>query len=254
MSTENKLLDLPYLAAEDLSSYQYHFVVMNTSGQVRLPDSANEVAFGILQNAPASGEIAAVRLAGVSKFKGNAAIGIGKFIRPEYVSASDAGKGQDAGANWMSARGYVLEDTGAENDLGSCLLLTPPPIALGWNGQVPVTQGATTTITTAGVATYTAAQLLGGYILRDPAGGDRSDVSPAAADIIAAITQAATGNRFQFIIKNTADAAETITLTAGAGVTLSGTMTIAQNNSKRFMVEVTGATTVTIYSLGTAVH
>ena len=85
MSTENRLLDLPYVAAEDLSSYQYHFVVLNSSGQVRLPDSANEVAFGILQNAPASGEIAAVRVAGVSKFKGNAAIDIGKFIRPEYV-------------------------------------------------------------------------------------------------------------------------------------------------------------------------
>ena len=81
-------------------------------------------------------------------------------------AASDAGKGQDAGANWMSARGYVLEDTGAENDLGSCLLFNAPPIALGWNGQVPVTQGLTSTITTADVVTYTAAQLLGGL---DPA-------------------------------------------------------------------------------------
>lgn len=254
MSTENRLLDLPYVAAEDLSSYQYHFVVMNSSGQVRLPDSANEVAFGILQNAPASGEIAAVRVAGVSKFKGNAAIDIGKFIRPEYVGAADAGKGQDAGANWMSARGYVLEDTDAENDLGSCLLVNAPPIALGWNAQVPVTQGLTSTISTADVVTYTATQLLGGLILRDPNGGARSDVTPTAALIIAAITQAATGNRFEFTIRNTADAAETITITAGTDVTLSGTMTIAQNNSKRFLVEVTGATTVTIYSLGTVVY
>ena len=55
-------------------------------------------------------------------------------FRPEYVSASDAGKGQDAGANWMSARGYVLEDTGAEINLGTCLLLTPPPDWLEWPG------------------------------------------------------------------------------------------------------------------------
>jgi hypothetical protein len=102
--------------------------------------------------------------------------------------------------------------------------------------------------------TYTAAQLLGGLILRDPNGGARSDVTPDATDIIAAMAQAGAGNSFEFAIRNTADAAETITVTAGAGVTLSGTMTIAQNNSKRFLCVVTGATTVTIYSLGTVVH
>jgi hypothetical protein len=31
-------------------------------------------------------------------------------------------------------------------------------------------------------------------------------------------------------------------------------MTIAQNNSRRFLAVVTGATTVTIYSMGTVVH
>lgn len=110
-----------------------------------------------------------------------------------------------------------------------------------------------TTTTTAGAATYTAAHLLGGLILRDPNGASRSDVTPTAALLIAALPGFAVGDSFEFTIRNTADAAETITVTAGTNVTLSGTMTIAQSNSKRFLVLVTAATTVTIYSLGTIV-
>ena len=112
------------------------------------------------------------------------------------------------------------------------------------------------TVTTAAAVTYTAAQLLAGLILRDPNGAGRSDVTPTAAAIVAALQGARVGLSFEFTIRNDADAAETITVTAGSGVTLSGTMTIAQNNIKRFLVNVTNATSgseaVKIYSLGTA--
>lgn len=109
---------------------------------------------------------------------------------------------------------------------------------------------------TAGAVTYTAAQLLDGLIARDPAGAARADSTPTATQIVAAIKGCKVGDSFEFTIRNTADAAETITLTAGAGVTISGTATVAQNNSKRFLVLVTNtvAPAVTIYSLGTAVH
>lgn len=112
-----------------------------------------------------------------------------------------------------------------------------------------------TTTTTVGVATYSAADLIGGLILRDPNGANRSDVSPTAALIVAAMPGAANGQSFQFDIVNTADAAETITVTAGTGVTVAGTATIAQNNGKRFICYITNATrgseAVTIRSLGT---
>jgi len=111
------------------------------------------------------------------------------------------------------------------------------------------------TVTTAGAVTYTAAQLLGGLILRDPAGAGRTDVAPTAAQIIAALNKPTTGASFEFVIRNTADAAETITLGGSpAGITYSGTMTIAQNNTKKFLAVVTSPTAVTIYSLGTFVH
>ena len=111
-----------------------------------------------------------------------------------------------------------------------------------------------TTLSTASAVTFTAAQILGGLILRDPNGGARADKVPTAANLIAALEDSFTGLSFEFTIRNTADAAETITLTANTGATLSGTMTIAQNNSKRFLVVITGAAAYSVYSLGTVVH
>lgn len=119
-----------------------------------------------------------------------------------------------------------------------------------------------TTEATAGAVTFTAAQILGGIILRDPAGAGRADLLPTATAILTALndqfgqTKAVVGTSFEFTIRNTADAAETITVTTNTGLTLSGTMTIAQNNSKRFLAVVTGLSTpaVTVYSLGTVVH
>lgn len=120
--------------------------------------------------------------------------------------------------------------------------------------------GTTATITTASAVTLTAAQLAGGLILRDPNGAGRSDTTPTAALLVAYFSNGGLrpiiGQRFEFIIKNTADAAETITILAGTGCTLSGTMTIAQNNLKRFLVEFTGvnagAEAYTLYSQGSS--
>lgn len=114
-----------------------------------------------------------------------------------------------------------------------------------------------TTKSTAGAVTYTADEILGGLILRDPNGAARTDVLPSAALLLAAIPGAEVGSSFDFTIRNTADAAETLTINAGTGGTASGTQTIAQNNSKAFllvMTNVSDAPAYTVYSLGTAVH
>jgi ABC-type Na+ transport system ATPase subunit NatA len=111
---------------------------------------------------------------------------------------------------------------------------------------------------TAAAVTFTPAQVLGGLILRDPNGAGRADLLPTAATLLAAIEGPMVGLSFEFVIRNTADAAETITVTTNTGLTLSGTMTIAQNNSKRFLARITavgaGLEAVTVYSLGTVVH
>ncbi|MDX9788896.1 MAG: hypothetical protein RBT11_19120 [Desulfobacterales bacterium] len=253
MAYEQKVLDVSFPAAESLVNDQYRFVVLASTG-VRRPDTAAEVSIGILQNAPAAGEAAVVRIFGVSKMVANAALGVGAFVKHEYVDAADAGKGEVNTAAPTYTRAMVVGAAGAENDLATVLLTSPFPAI---NDAV---QGITAvaTINTAGVATYTAANLVGGLILRDPAGAGREDVTPTAAQIVAAVAGAIVTSSFEFTIRNTADGDETITVTAGAGITLSGTMTIAQNNSKRFLAVVTNATAeaeaVTIYSLGTVVH
>lgn len=149
-----------------------------------------------------------------------------------------------------------LAAEGAANPSSTGMVLLDPEAA----DMVPEVQrlASVATLTTAGVVTYTAAQLLGQLIKRDPNGAARSDVTPTAALIVAAIPKAKIGDCFETTIRNDADAAETITVTAGTGVTLSGTMTIAQNNSKKFLVVLDavapGSEAVSIYSIGTFVH
>lgn len=112
------------------------------------------------------------------------------------------------------------------------------------------------TITTAAAVTFSAAEILGGLILRDPNGAGRADLVPTAADLYAELGSPVkyVGLGFDFTIRNTADAAETITLTTNTGMTMSGTMTIAQNNTKLFRVVFATPTTATVYSIGTFVH
>lgn len=126
-----------------------------------------------------------------------------------------------------------------------------------WDGDgVDFVDITPSTLTTAGALTLTSAQLLGKLILRDPNGAGRTDTLPTATLLNQAVRGAKVGTSFEFVIRNTADAAETITVAAGTGGTTSGTMTIAQNNSKRFLLRFTGVGTspsYTVYSLGTVV-
>ncbi len=254
MAWELPLLQVSGPAAEDLTAAQFNFGGRNADGSFRRPDNETEICEGVLQTAPGSGATAVVMVAGFSKVQANDALGVGSFIKAEFVAAADAGKAKDAAADLAHARGMVVYASGAEDDLLTAWLLGPVPAIT----QVAWERYTVTTDATAGAKTYTAAELLGRLILRDPNGGNRNDVSPAAAAIVAAIQGCVAGSGFQFTITNTADAAETITLTAGAGITLSGTMTIAQANSKRFLAVVTnagaGVEAVTIYSLGTVVY
>jgi hypothetical protein len=108
--------------------------------------------------------------------------------------------------------------------------------------------------TTAGANTWTIADLKGGFLTRDPAGADRSDVLPTAALVVAGITACAVGSSVRFHIKNTADGEETITLTAGSGGTLSPTtIKIGRGQTKEFLLVVTDITAsseaYTVYDL-----
>lgn len=126
------------------------------------------------------------------------------------------------------------------------------------NSGVVIEKGVATTIVTVGPETYTVAQILGGLILRDPSGAARTDTFPTAVSLVSGIKGAQDGDSFLVAVRNTADLAETITIAAGAGGTVSGTATIAQNNTKLFKVIIddasVGSEAYTIYSIGTMAH
>jgi len=162
-------------------------------------------------------------------------------------------------SNWS---GPIATETGViaevENVANVSLPLTAKGTGVVVNTQsLPHFKVTVATVDTTAAVTYTAAQIKGGLILRDPNGSGRSDLFPTAADIVAALPSAFVDQAFVVTIRNTADAAETITMTTNTGLTLSGTMTIAQNNQKPFLVRLTnvtsGAAAATIYSMGTVV-
>ena len=123
-------LDISFIAAEDLSTHQYRFVHQASDTTVDMIDSAAEHCIGILQNAPASGEVAVVRVNGVSKLVMNAAVAVGVLVKAEYVGASDNGKGDAADTDGDTARGLCVQASGAEDDVGAVLLLGPCKISV----------------------------------------------------------------------------------------------------------------------------
>lgn len=107
------------------------------------------------------------------------------------------------------------------------------------------TTGTTTT-------TFTAGQLTGAaYTVYDSTATTPGSIATrTAAEMFADIPGAVAGGTYVLVVRNSSGSANTMTITAGVGVTLTGTMTIAQSTSRWFIVTMTSATAVTIQSIG----
>ena len=116
---------------------------------------------------------------------------------------------------------------------------------------------------TGGNTTYTAAMIATGFINRDCAGGSRSDTTDTAAAIIAGTPAlSADGNCIVCYVINTSDAADTITIVGGTGVSVfagtaatfssggTSSQTIAQNEASMLIFRRTSGTTITMYQIG----
>ena len=100
---------------------------------------------------------------------------------------------------------------------------------------------------TAGALTITAAMVMAGILVRDCAGAGRTDTLATAANIVAAVPDAAVGDVLRLYIVNGSDAAETITLAAGSGGAFETNQTAAsriipQNASKTVHIRLTNVT------------
>src|SRR5690349_8059679 len=106
---------------------------------------------------------------------------------------------------------------------------------------------ALTSKNTAGAVTLAAAELLTRLIVADPNGAGRTYTFPTAALLVAAMVAAGNcqvGSTLDVLIVNGADAAETITLAAGAGGAFDANQTassrvIPQNTQKTVRIRIT---------------
>jgi predicted RecA/RadA family phage recombinase len=97
---------------------------------------------------------------------------------------------------------------------------------------------------TAGAVTLTAAEVLSGLVVADPNGAARTYTLPTAALLVAAMPGARVGDVVRCYVINGADAAETLTLAAGAGGAFDANQTassqvIPQNASKMVHIRIT---------------
>jgi hypothetical protein len=97
-------------------------------------------------------------------------------------------------------------------------------------------QQVATTLAISGTVTYTSAAVIGGYILRDTVVGAVLDVTPTAAQMVAALAAVTNGdvevNSFvRFTINNVG--ANTFTFNGGAGITNYGGVAFSVTNATR---------------------
>lgn len=97
--------------------------------------------------------------------------------------------------------------------------------------------------------TYTAAQVVGGYLLRT-LGANRTDTLPTGSAITTALPSLGVGSTFDFVIKNGSGGAFTITLAGASGTTLIGSIAIAQNETAVLRFVKTAATAYDVVKLG----
>lgn len=122
MAQEEKLTTITRPANADLSTKQYLFVEMDTSGNVGACNSAGELAIGVLQNDPdASGRAATVAIGGVSKVVLGGTVAINA-----KVATTAAGKA-DTAASGNHVMGICVKG-GVLNDIGEVLLGVHPPV------------------------------------------------------------------------------------------------------------------------------
>jgi len=106
--------------------------------------------------------------------------------------------------------------------------------------------GVSTTLSTVGAGTITAAGIAGRITSRtgSQSGTPFTDTTDTADNIIAALPNANIGQSFEYTYSNTTNAVATIT--GGTGVTVSGITAVNAGYSARFIVTYTAASTVTM--------
>lgn len=103
-------------AGADLSTKQFTFVKLNSSGQVVAVAAATDIPIGILQNTPGSLAVADVMSNGISKLVAGGSIPAGALVLTDAAGKGSAYTSPGAGTVSLSL-GQVLEGNTAANGL-----------------------------------------------------------------------------------------------------------------------------------------
>ena len=104
-TTQGQVVDCSlYAAGEDLTGAQYQFVELDT-GVIKLQSKAGEDCLGILQNKPALGEVANVRMFGMSMLVAHEAL-----LENAMLCSSDAGRAASCSYSYVDTTDTSVQD------------------------------------------------------------------------------------------------------------------------------------------------
>jgi hypothetical protein len=105
-----------FVAGADLSTKQYTFVKLNSSGQVIAVAADTDVPVGVLQNNPVSGAEASVLIVGGTKIVASASAALGTVLA---IGTTSAGKAVNRPVTDTTkyTLGIYLEAPGADGDI-----------------------------------------------------------------------------------------------------------------------------------------
>jgi hypothetical protein len=99
------------VCSESLAEKQFFIVQQDVNGDVEVAEGATDLLLGVLQNNPASGEIAVYRFLGTSKVKLGGTVAIG-----DWVTTDSAGEGVATTTDGNIVIGKALE-AGVDGDI-----------------------------------------------------------------------------------------------------------------------------------------
>lgn len=116
-----------FLAGVDLSSSQFCIVALNASMQVVLPSGQGVRCFGVLQNAPASGEAAVVRRFGVSRVVAGDVIALAAGGALVTAIGTTGKAGAAASGDYIT--GFLVEAAAADGNIAA-MMVNPSDVPL----------------------------------------------------------------------------------------------------------------------------
>ena len=121
----NYSVKVTLVAGADLSTKQYTFVKLDSSGQAVAASGATDIPVGVLQNAPTAGQEAEVLIVGGTKIVAGAAIGEGAL-----VGTSAAGKAVALVAGTDTTKyvvGTLLTESAADGNIVTAVVNCATP-------------------------------------------------------------------------------------------------------------------------------